>query len=137
MTKSFVFIGGLAVGLVGFLLGAMFFAAQPNPAYGASDIIGLNTIQTSTSVWVGKDLDTTVAATNTARVLLRIGNISGATTTSQALYCNVNGAPATIYSGYVVQASSSEEFAADTHLYRGALHCRFPVASSTVTLIEQ
>lgn len=90
---------------------------------------------TAASVWIGKDLDSTLIATNTGRTLLTIQNISGATGTSQTLYCAFNGVAATIYAGFVVHASSSERFMLD-NLYRGALHCKFPAASSTVIVIE-
>jgi hypothetical protein len=92
---------------------------------------------TATKVWVGTGGtgDTLVAASSTGRTYLEIGNISGATSTAQALYCNVGGLPSVLYEGMVVHASSSKAFGLD-NLIRGAIRCRFPVASSSVTVID-
>jgi hypothetical protein len=108
----------------------------PSIAKAASDIVGIVTIPTATSVWIGKDIDTTLIATNTARMYMEISNISGATSTGSGIYCNVNGKTATPYSGFAMFASSTKTFAVD-NLYQGALHCRASDASSTVTLIER
>lgn len=110
-------------------------ALRPLPVQGSASDNLFTTIPTATSVWVGKDISTLIVATSTGRSYLEIANISGATSTAQALYCNVNGKEAVLYSGLVVHASSSRLFNLDG-LYRGALYCKFPVASSTVTILE-
>lgn len=117
------------------LLGAYVAGTHTPVALGSSDIVILPTYPTATSVWVGKDIDTTIVATSTGRVRLEIENISGATSTAQALYCNYGDRPATIYSGFVIEASSSKAFTLD-QLYRGALHCKFPVSSSTIAITD-
>lgn len=104
-------------------------------AFGGNTDVVVNTVPVATSVWVGKDISTTLVASSTGRQYLEISNISGATSTSQALYCNVNGASASLYTAFVVHASSTKVFTLD-NMYRGALNCRFPVASSTVTVVE-
>lgn len=108
---------------------------QSTPLTGSAQDNTFSTYTSATSVWVGKDLDTTLIATSSGRRYLQISNISGATTTPQALYCNVNGLPAVLYSGMVIEASSTRTFNLDG-LYRGALHCKFPSASSTVAILE-
>jgi hypothetical protein len=128
---------------ISFIAAAFFLAIAvaipflPALTRAAADILKINEITTSTSVWVGKDIDTLVVASSSNRMLLEIGNISGATGTPQALYCNTNDRPATVYSGWVVQASSSRQWRVDELMYTGALHCKFPIASSTITVIQQ
>lgn len=117
-----------------------YFHSQPVPAprsLGSSDINVLTNTPAVSNVWVGTGLtgDTLVAPTSTSRSRLEIANISGATTTSQAAYCNVGDRPATLYSGIVIHASSTKSFSLDD-LPRGAVHCRFPVASSSVSVTD-
>jgi hypothetical protein len=101
---------------------------------GSVDINVLPPTPTATSVWVGTS-DTLVVASSSGRVRLEVGNISGATSTAQALYCNVGDRPSVLYQGIVVQASSSKAFTLDD-MTRGAVRCRFPVSASTVTVID-
>lgn len=110
---------------------------QQTPALGQQ----INTWDISTfadDIWVGKDIDTTLVATNTARSYLEISNISGATTTAGTLYCNLGGKDATIYtaSPVVVFASSTRVWSLDG-IYTGAIHCKLPFASSTIQVWEK
>lgn len=107
---------------------------RPSTLAGADNIA--NEFLTSTNVWVGKDVDTLVAASSTGRTYLQISNLSGATSTRQDLYCNVNDVAVTLYSGLVIFASSTYVFDFD-NLYRGSLYCRFPVATSSVAVLER
>jgi hypothetical protein len=89
----------------------------------------------SSQIFVGSDLATTIATTSTARRLLQITNMSGATSTAQVLSCSYNSASVTLYSGLIVFASSTATFDLN-NLYTGPLRCKFPAATSSVTVTE-
>jgi hypothetical protein len=87
--------------------------------------------ESASLVYPGNQADTLIAATNTSRTHLRIYNMSS--TSAQTLYCNVNDAPSALYFGYVVNASSSITL----ENYRGALRCKFPTATSGISIIQR
>lgn len=74
--------------------------------------------------------DTMLVATNTARLYLRIANIS-----SKPISCNLkNGAPAVLYTGVTIFASTTLEIDEDKFPYTGAVRCISETpASTTVT----
>ena len=121
--------------VVGGIVAYQYAAPSEAPAYGAADILTMNTIPTATSVWIGKDINSLLVATNTARTYLEIGSY-GATSTAQTLYCNTNGRAGSLYSGFTIAASSTKIFNLDNN-YTGALYCLAAGASSTVTVIER
>lgn len=130
----FVIVIAILVGAAGI---AFSFSKEKTPEranVGSSSDNVLQHYPTATKVWVGTG-DTEVVASSSARTYLAIANISGATGTPQALYCNVGGRPAVLYEGMVIHASSSETFGLD-NLIRGAVRCRFPVAASAVSVID-
>lgn len=105
---------------------------------GSFDITVLSNTPTISNVWVGTGLtgDTLVAPTSTNRVRLEITNSSGATSTPQAIYCNVGDRPSVLYSGIVINASSTPYVFGLDNLTRGAVRCRLPVSSSSVSVID-
>jgi FlaG/FlaF family flagellin (archaellin) len=107
---------------------------QAPQSFGSFDTNVLPVTPSMSNVWVGT-ADTLVAGTSTGRIRLEIANISGATSTAQALYCNVGDRPATAYSGIVIQASSTKAFSLDD-LTRGAVHCRYPVSASSAAVAD-
>ena len=139
MTKHQPLIIAFALLLVGLaaLVAILFAVARPLTVMGSASDNVLHLTPSATKVWVGTGNtgDTQVVGTSTGRTYLEIANISGATTTAQALYCNVGGRPSVLYEGMVIHASSSKTFDFD-NLMRGAIRCRFPVASSTVSVID-
>lgn len=127
----------LFVAIIGITLSAVAFVSRETPATpktGSSDIGILPTNPRISNVWVGTS-DTVVVATSTGRLRLEISNISGATSTAQALYCNTDDRPSVAYAGIVIQASSTKIYEL-TQLPRGALRCRYPVSASSVAVIE-
>lgn len=94
---------------------------------------------TSTKIWVGTsvvtNLYTTVAPASNGRTYLEITNLSGATSTPQAIYCKVGENPVK-YEGIVIQASSTRTWE-KSHVPVGAVKCIFPVSSSTVAVVER
>ncbi len=110
-------------------------SVQPQSHLGAADTNVLPlTPTTASTVYVGKDIDTTVAASSSARQYLEITNLSGATTTAQPLYCNV-GNVAAPFTGFVIQSSSTKIFNLD-NLPRGAVHCRYQFSTTSVGVID-
>jgi uncharacterized protein YpuA (DUF1002 family) len=96
----------------------------------------LFTIDNATSVQIGKDVSTQLVATNTARRLLRISNVSGGTTTPSDIYCSTNGRSGSLYSGLFLQGSSTIAWNT-AEMYAGALNCKATNATATVTVLEQ
>jgi hypothetical protein len=108
--------------------------APASVTVGSADIGVLSNYPTLASAWVGTS-DTLVVASSSGRIRLEINNLSGATTTPQAVYCNTGDRPAVKYTGIVIQASSTKIFNLD-ELPRGAIHCVYPVSASTVTVVD-
>jgi hypothetical protein len=121
--------------LVGVVAGATFFVRQESPKAKGTGDAPLITIGTATSVQIGKDLSTQAVATNTARRLLRISNVSGATTTPSDVYC-ASASVGSLYSGFWLQASSTYIMPADQP-YFGPFNCKATTATATVTVLEQ
>jgi hypothetical protein len=120
-----------AIGFLGYV------AAVHQPAQqraGSSDIVILPAFPTMTLLGVGTS-DGLVVASSSGRMRLEITNLSGATTTAQALYCNTGDRPAVKYTGIVIQASSTKVFDFG-NLPRGAVHCIYPVSAATVTVAD-
>jgi hypothetical protein len=109
----------VAIG-IGLAFGAARLLEKPQSLGSGSDNV-LATFPTATKVFVNS-ADTLVVATSTGRQYLELGNISGATTTPQAVYCNYGDRPAVLYQGFALFGSTSKAYALD-NLYRGALHC--------------
>src|SRR4051812_33811479 len=118
----------LAIAIVALAAVIAFKVNAPALVKAAADIIFIPQITTSTGVYVATT-DTTVVATNTARLYLELANVSGATTTKQDIYCAPNGVAATSYSGWTIFASSTKVFSVDND-YTGAIHCIAPVNST-------
>jgi len=135
--KTFIAALGLTLALAIFIGGGvvLFSALKKSPNSGSSLTNVYNSVPTASQVWIGKDVDTLLIATSTGRRYLKITNLSGATSTSQALYCNVNDKASALYTGFVVFGSSSVEFNLD-NMYTGALRCKFQSATSSVAIIE-
>ena len=125
-----------ALCLTGALIGGFVVSQQDEqPKAGAADTNVLPSAPTtSTTAYAGKDVSTEVVAANPSRRYLEIANLSGATTTPQALYCNI-GATATPYSGMVIHASSSKVFDLD-NLPRSAVNCRYTHSTTSVGVID-
>lgn len=90
---------------------------------------------TSTAMWIGKDIPTQVAYYNERRSFFEIGNLSGATSTAQTIYCSTNS-KITKYNGIPVQASSSKSFYPNDMIFTAPLYCISPTSSSTAVIIE-
>ncbi len=137
MNKTILALLITAIGLCASVGGALVVVRnlpQTQPKnLGSTDLV-LPAYPTATKVWVGLS-DTLVVATSSGRVRLEIGNISGATSSPQALYCNTGDRPSVLYEGTVVHASSTAVWTLD-NLMRGAIRCRLPVASSSVTVMD-
>jgi hypothetical protein len=113
---------------------AAYNSLHATPTAGSSDIVILPTYPTMTLLGVGTS-DGLVVASSSGRMRLEITNLSGATTTAQALYCNTGDRPAVVYKGIVIQASSTKVFDFG-NLPRGAVHCIYPVSAATVTVAD-
>lgn len=73
-----------------------------------------------------------VAATNTARTSLEIANIAG-----KPIYCNLSrGAPAVMYKGLTIFASTTRQIFTQDNPYTGAVHC-IAEANASTTIIEK
>lgn len=83
---------------------------------------------TSTLIGAASQL---VDATNTARVYLRLSNLSGVT-----IYCS-DRASAAPYTGMAVFASSTLSVVTDENPYTGPLYCVSPSGAASTTLIEK
>jgi hypothetical protein len=119
-------------GLLLWVFAQILFA--PQPAAGASSEVTYHEMNTS-AVYIGKDLDTgQVVATSTGRLHLTIQN-AGATTTG-TVFCSTNDRPPSLYSGFVLSATSSKEFNLD-NMYRGAIRCKAVGASTTLFIQER
>jgi hypothetical protein len=129
---KFLSIMGAMVLLV--FCGLAFLKPQAPAKYGSSSDNKLQYYPTATKVWVTSS-DSLVVASNTARTYLEVANISGSTTTPQALYCNFGDRASVVYEGTPIQASSSKIFMLD-NLYTGALRCRFPSGGGTVDVTD-
>ncbi len=90
---------------------------------------------TSTTMWIGKDIPTQVSWYNERRAFFEVGNLSGATSTAQTIYCSTNSS-ITRYNGIPVQASSSRSFYLNDMIFTGPLYCISPTSSSTAVIIE-
>src|SRR5436305_2036184 len=101
------FVSSLALFSVAAAIGFLGYVAavhQPSPQRaGSSDIVILPTYPTMTLLGVGTS-DSLVVASSSGRMRLEITNLSGATTTAQALYCNTGDRPSAAYTGIVIQA---------------------------------
>lgn len=89
---------------------------------------------TSTNFWIGPGNPTMIARNNPRRQYFEIGNISGATTTPQAVYCSTNPSlPA--FTGIFINASSTKTFNY-TGIPLGFMYCRSQTSSTTITVVE-
>jgi hypothetical protein len=116
MTLSVAIGASIALGVA-----SRFQTPQPAQTLGSSSDNVLAVFPTATKVFVNS-ADTLVVATSSGRQYLELGNISGATTTPQAVYCNYGDRPAVLYQGFALFGSTSKAYALD-NLYRGAIHC--------------
>jgi len=127
----------LAIGIIT-ILGAIFLPYYIRPV--ANGQTGLDDpitkYQVSTSVWVGKDIATTVAAASPGRSYLEISNISGATSTPTSIYCAVGVEPV-LYKGIVITASSTRMWGRQDSVPTGPVKCLSANASSTVTVVSK
>jgi hypothetical protein len=104
------------------------------PSYGSTSDNVLGNEPSATKVAVGPN-DTLVVSTSTSRTYLEITNISGATGTPRALYCNIGDRPSALYEGIVLFPSTTKAFNLD-NLFRGALRCRSHAGTTTVTVLD-
>lgn len=125
----------LAVGMI--VLGLVIFSAihlsRERSSLGSAEFNTLNAPETQTSVSVGSDRSTEVAATNTARQYLEVSNIGGGV---QAAYCKWGGGAATKRSGMTLFGSTTRTFGPNENI-NGALNCIFNSSTSTITVIEK
>lgn len=108
--------------------------AQQSQSYGSASDNVLHNEPTATKVAIGPT-DTLVVATSTGRTYLEITNISGATGTPRAIYCNIGDRASALYEGIVLFPSTTKAFDLD-NLLRGALRCRTQAGTTTVTVLD-
>jgi hypothetical protein len=129
-----IIAASVAVG-AGFALGvASLFAPQAPQSLGSSSDNVLAPYPTASKVFINST-DTLLVASSSGRIALELSNVSGATTTSQPVYCNYGDRPAVLYSGFALFGSTTKAYLLD-NLYRGAIHCIAPANGALITVSD-